>query len=492
MLFSRKLEHIKANPKVSVSLSDPVAMQGVPFHRAVIQGDARVLTEEDPHTSWEALLPLWRAKEPSIDFFVKRRFGIPLFFERHTIAIEPKKVFLWADGDTSPRPRSARRASWRCPDGHALAPAEAVTRARTYPHGGREAVEKAAGTSSIVSWVGADGYPMTIAAPHADNPDGELVLGPLPAKSMPPKDTQVGVIFSHIRPVPNYGYDEPLRQHVGPGPVEGRPAAVRPTRATGWDEAETPFFEYAERTVPEAHRYMGELGAKPRLSAWWTFFLTTRASAPHRHHRAGGAGRNAFAWGWFLLALLGGVLIHLGLNMANDLFDDASGADAANVTPTPFSGGSRVIQYGLVSRRGVLVAATSCYVAGVAIGLGPGRAAGWGLLWIGAVGVAISLAYFGPAAPPRAPRLGEVVTALGFGPVTTLGTYYVLRPGLVGRGAVRVAPRRGPSSPWCSTSTRSPTGPGRPASASARCRCAGPRSAWSPGTRGRGAGAFSC
>ena len=104
VLFSRKLEHIAANPKVSVSLSDPVAMQGVPFHRAVIQGDARVLTEEDPHTSWESLLPLWRAKEPAIDFFIKRRFGIPLFFERHTIAIEPKKVFLWRDGDTSQAP----------------------------------------------------------------------------------------------------------------------------------------------------------------------------------------------------------------------------------------------------------------------------------------------------------------------------------------------------------------------------------------------------
>jgi general stress protein 26 len=104
VLFSKKLEHIGQNPKVSVSLSDPIAMQGVPFHRAVIQGDARVLTHEDPHTSWERLLPLWRAKEPVIDMFVKRRFGIPLFFERHTIEIEPKRVLLWRDGDTSQAP----------------------------------------------------------------------------------------------------------------------------------------------------------------------------------------------------------------------------------------------------------------------------------------------------------------------------------------------------------------------------------------------------
>lgn len=101
VLFSRKLEHIIANPKVSVSLSDPVAIPGVPFDRAVIQGDATVLVHEDPHTSWERLLPLWRVKEPAIDMFVKRRFGIPLFFERHTIEVEPKRVLLWRGGDTS-------------------------------------------------------------------------------------------------------------------------------------------------------------------------------------------------------------------------------------------------------------------------------------------------------------------------------------------------------------------------------------------------------
>lgn len=64
VLFSKKLDHITANPKVSVALSDPAAMAGVPFHRAVVQGTARVLTDEDPHTSWERLMPLWRAKEP--------------------------------------------------------------------------------------------------------------------------------------------------------------------------------------------------------------------------------------------------------------------------------------------------------------------------------------------------------------------------------------------------------------------------------------------
>jgi hypothetical protein len=100
VLFSRKLRHIKANPKVCFSLTDPVAVPVEPFSRATIQGDARVV-EADLHEGWEELLPMWRAKEPAIDFFLKKRFGIPLFFERSVIEITPRRVLWWSDGRTS-------------------------------------------------------------------------------------------------------------------------------------------------------------------------------------------------------------------------------------------------------------------------------------------------------------------------------------------------------------------------------------------------------
>lgn len=98
-LFSRKLVHIKANPRVCVSLTDPVAIPVEPFRSASIQGDARVI-EDDLHEGWEQLLPLWRAKEPVIDEFVKKRFGIPLFFERAVIEVVPRRIFLWGDIST--------------------------------------------------------------------------------------------------------------------------------------------------------------------------------------------------------------------------------------------------------------------------------------------------------------------------------------------------------------------------------------------------------
>ena len=101
-LFSRKLEHIRANPRVSVSLTDPVALGGQ-TDRATIQGDARVI-DEDPHGGWERLLPIWEAKEPAIVAFLKQRIALPLFFERALIEITPRRTLYWSDGRPDRKP----------------------------------------------------------------------------------------------------------------------------------------------------------------------------------------------------------------------------------------------------------------------------------------------------------------------------------------------------------------------------------------------------
>ena len=103
-LFSRKLEHIKGNAKVSLSLTDPIALGGR-TDRATIQGDARII-EEDPHGGWERLLPIWEKKEPSIVYFLKERVALPLFFERSLIEITPRRVLYWPDGDAATAPQT--------------------------------------------------------------------------------------------------------------------------------------------------------------------------------------------------------------------------------------------------------------------------------------------------------------------------------------------------------------------------------------------------
>ena len=105
-LFSKKLEHIKRDRRVSLALTDPVAMKGN-LDRATIQGAARVI-EDDPHSDWERLiLELWRAKEPAIDDFLKARVALPLFFERAVIEVTPERSLYWVDGRTDRAPVEA-------------------------------------------------------------------------------------------------------------------------------------------------------------------------------------------------------------------------------------------------------------------------------------------------------------------------------------------------------------------------------------------------
>lgn len=106
ILFSRKLEDIKRNPKVSVSLSDPIGIPAQPFARATIQGDARVI-DDDLHEGWMRVLPLWETKEPIIKTLLRpmQKLGIPLFWERAIIEITPRRVLWWSDGDTTRDPQ---------------------------------------------------------------------------------------------------------------------------------------------------------------------------------------------------------------------------------------------------------------------------------------------------------------------------------------------------------------------------------------------------
>ena len=127
-----------------------------------------------------------------------------------------------------------------------------------------------------------------------------------------------------------------------------------------------------------------------------------------------------------MLTILGASFVQLGLNVANDVFDTTQGADDANVTPTQFSGGSRVIQYGLLSLRQMATIATLCYLAAGVIGLVLLATHGSpALLVIGVAGFIISLGYTAPPLRLVYRGLGEVAVAIGFGPLMLLGAYVV-------------------------------------------------------------------
>jgi 1,4-dihydroxy-2-naphthoate octaprenyltransferase len=134
-----------------------------------------------------------------------------------------------------------------------------------------------------------------------------------------------------------------------------------------------------------------------------------------------------FHWGYFLLTLIGMIFINAGMNMGNDYFDHRSGVDEINEELTPFSGGSRSIQTGLISARRVLVWSIVCYAVGSGIGIYLAVTRGWVVLALGLIGVFLAFFHNGPPIKlySLAPGIGELATGIGCGPLVVLGAYYV-------------------------------------------------------------------
>lgn len=135
---------------------------------------------------------------------------------------------------------------------------------------------------------------------------------------------------------------------------------------------------------------------------------------------------SAFNLWFFLLALAGGVFLHAGANIANDYFDHKSGNDDINKEfVSPFTGGSRTIQLGLLSPREVLAEALFFYAAAVLIGVYFALTVGVAIIILGLVGVLSGFFYTAPSLNWAGRGVGEVLVAINFGALMTLGAYYV-------------------------------------------------------------------
>jgi 1,4-dihydroxy-2-naphthoate polyprenyltransferase len=294
----------------------------------------------------------------------------------------------------------------------------------------------------VVSWVDEHGFPMSVASDFSvDGERGVVLLRATAGEAASiPTDRTINVLGSHIRPTPGQGYDERryLQLWGTAAPASSGPLVFTPTRGWGWDESEIPFFEYSERSVPQSRKYLAQLSAekgrsiRPRLSRGWLFLRTTRlpflsaTGIPVLLGIAVAARGGSFNPWLALLTVVGAAFAHLAINVSNDIFDTLSGADEANLNPTPFSGGSRVLLYDLVTLRQLISLAATMLAATVGIGLFLVWATGSAtLLVIGLVGIGLGLAYTAPPVKLVYRGLGEITVALGFGPIMLLGAYVV-------------------------------------------------------------------
>ena len=132
-------------------------------------------------------------------------------------------------------------------------------------------------------------------------------------------------------------------------------------------------------------------------------------------------------WFYFALTMLGGSLLHIGTNTSNDYFDHTSGTDEANYNyMVPFSGGSRSIQMGLISSKGMLYLSIITFLLSGLAGIPLIMKAGINILYLGFIGFISGFFY---TAPPfrfsSRKGIGELLIGLNFGPLMVVGSFLV-------------------------------------------------------------------
>lgn len=131
-------------------------------------------------------------------------------------------------------------------------------------------------------------------------------------------------------------------------------------------------------------------------------------------------------WLFFFLTLLAGIFLHMGCNVVNDYYDHISTNDDINCEfVRPFSGGSRMIQLGLLTPLEVLTGGLLFFAIGSGIGIYLAIEKGWEILGLGLIGVVSSFFYTAPPLYFASRGIGEFLVGLNFGTLMTLGAYFV-------------------------------------------------------------------
>lgn len=159
------------------------------------------------------------------------------------------------------------------------------------------------------------------------------------------------------------------------------------------------------------------------LATWWLAArpkTLTAAAAPVLVGTAVAIATGAFQAGAALAALLGALLLQIGANFANDLFDFEKGADTEHRL-----GPTRTIQAGLITPRAMRLGMLVVFGLALAIGVYLVLLSGPILIAIGLCSILAAIAYTGGPYPLGYHGLGDVCVFVFFGLVAVAGTVFV-------------------------------------------------------------------
>lgn len=122
----------------------------------------------------------------------------------------------------------------------------------------------------------------------------------------------------------------------------------------------------------------------------------------------------------FIAAMVASLLIQIGANLANDLFDFKKGADTEERL-----GPTRVTQAGLLTPSDVTRGMVVTFALAFLVGLYLVYVGGWPILLIGLASITAGILYTGGPWPLGYHGLGDLFVFIFFGLVAVMGTYYL-------------------------------------------------------------------
>jgi 1,4-dihydroxy-2-naphthoate octaprenyltransferase len=216
---------------------------------------------------------------------------------------------------------------------------------------------------------------------------------------------------------------------------ETREAVAAVAAASPKEEDEADPVRVAEASGLDRRASLGSR-IRNRAGAWYELarpFSFTASIVPVAAGGALAAVDGAFDWALFLGALFAAVLLQLGTNVINEIYDVRKGVDSIT---SPRA--SHAIIKGRVTERGAFVIAFLAFAAATAIGVWLIFERGWPVVLLGAVGLAGGFFYTAPPFQYKFHALGVPLVFLLMGPLMVVGSYYVVT-GTFDWGAVIVS-----------------------------------------------------
>jgi 1,4-dihydroxy-2-naphthoate octaprenyltransferase len=193
------------------------------------------------------------------------------------------------------------------------------------------------------------------------------------------------------------------------GAAAGERSAAPGLRQTGLaDDRRLGLFERARRRLGAAYEIL-----RP--------FAYTASAIPVLAGGALAVVDSRFSWLPFLAALAGGMLLHSGTNVINEVYDVRKGIDT--ITSPRMS---HAVLKGRVSERGAYAFAIALFVAAVAVGSYLVWLRGAAIVGLGLLGLIAGYTYTAPPFQYKYRAMGVPVVFVLMGPIMVVGSYYAV------------------------------------------------------------------